>query len=135
MRFLKLLFHIHISLILQLKKEREDLYKPKILIDVNLEQSQQREREQEREREREVERQKAKDREKDRKEKYVLAQASRELASVNAEPIDSDSSDDGHHFSSGQNDDVRSPSETRDSNHNNSQVSISISSIIKFVNN
>lgn len=72
-----------------------------------------------------MERQKAKDREKDRKEKYVLAQASRELASINAEPIDSDSSDDGHNFSSGHNDDgVRSPSEARESNHNNSQVTL-----------
>lgn len=79
--------------VFQLKKEREDLYKPKLLIDVNLEQSQQREREQEREKEREIERQRAKEREKDRKEKYVLAQASRELAAVNAEPIDSESED------------------------------------------
>ncbi|KFB53645.1 AGAP004546-PA-like protein [Anopheles sinensis] len=74
------------------KKEREDLYKPKILIDVNLEQSQQREREMERERMREIERQRAKERERMNKERYVLAQASRELASVDAEPIDSDSS-------------------------------------------
>lgn len=42
----------------RLKKQREDLYKPKILIDVNLEQSQQRERELARERERDLERQK-----------------------------------------------------------------------------
>lgn len=74
------------------KKEREDLYKPKILIDVNLEQSQQRERELERERMREIERQRAKERERMNKERYVLAQASRELASVDAEPIESDSS-------------------------------------------
>lgn len=54
----------------QLKKERDDMYKPKILIDVNLEQSQQKERELERERERESERQRAKDREKERKERF-----------------------------------------------------------------
>lgn len=75
------------------KKQREELYKPKLLIDVNLEQSQQREREIQREREREREKQSLKD----RKERYVLAQASRELASLNAEPIDStDSSNDEH---------------------------------------
>lgn len=83
----------------RLKKQREDLYKPKILIDVNLEQSKQRERELERERERDAERQKVKDRERAHKERYVIAQASRELAAVNAEPIDStDSSNDGGHF-------------------------------------
>lgn len=82
------------------KKEREELYKPKILIDVNLEQSQQRERELERERMREIERQRAKDRERANKERYVLAQASRELASVDAEPIESDSSGVQDNFSS-----------------------------------
>lgn len=100
------------------------MYKPKILIDVNLEQSQQRERELEREREREIERQLAKEREKLQKERYVMAQASRELASINAEPIDSDSSED-----------VQSPSrsnhrrsKSRDSNANslNHQVSTTL---------
>lgn len=76
-----------------MKKEREDLYRPKILIDVNLEQSQQREKEIERERARELERQKTRERQKQQKERYVIEQASRELASVNAEPIDSDSQD------------------------------------------
>lgn len=80
----------------RLKREREDLYRPKILIDVNLEQSQQRERELERERERDMERQKVRDRERIQKERYIVAQASRELAAINAEPIDSDSSNDGH---------------------------------------
>lgn len=79
----------------RVKKQREELYKPKLLIDVNLEQSQQREREIQRERERESERQSLKERERAQKERYVLAQASRELASLNAEPIDStDSSND-----------------------------------------
>lgn len=79
----------------RVKKQREEMYKPKLLIDVNLEQSQQREREIQRERERDVERQNLKDRERAQKERYVLAQASRELASLNAEPIDStDSSND-----------------------------------------
>lgn len=83
----------------RLKKQREDLYKPKILIDVNLEQEKQLERELQRQRERNMERQKVKDRERAHKERYVLAQASRELAAVNAEPIDStDSSNDAAHF-------------------------------------
>lgn len=76
----------------RLKRERDDMYKPKILIDVNLELSQQREKELERERERDIERQKAKERERLHKERYVLAQANRDLASIDAEPIDSDSS-------------------------------------------
>lgn len=79
----------------RIKKQREEMYKPKLLIDVNLEQSQQREREIQRERERDAERQNLKERERAQKERYVLAQASRELASLNAEPIDStDSSND-----------------------------------------
>lgn len=84
----------------RLKREREEMYKPKILIDVNLEQSQQRERELDREMEREKERKSVKDRERLQKERYVVAQASRELAAVNAEPIESDSSNDDH-FNSG----------------------------------
>ena len=63
------------------------------MIDVNLEQSQQRERELERERARELERQKAKERERLHKERFVIAQASRELAAIEAEPIESDSSE------------------------------------------
>lgn len=116
----------------RLKKERDDLYRPKILIDVNLEQSQQREKELERERDRESERQKVKERERLQKERYVVAQASRELAAVNAEPIDSDSSNDAHFDGGGGNDnayesprndhnnDIASPpgSESRDSNAN-----------------
>lgn len=86
----------------KLKKQREDLYKPKILIDVNLEQSQQRERELARERERDAERLKAKERERAQKERYVMAQASRELAALDAEPIEStDSSNDEAHFDNG----------------------------------
>lgn len=76
------------------KRERENLYKPKLLIDVNLEASQQREAELLRERDREAERLRAKERERHQKELYVMAQASRELAAVDAEPIDSDSSND-----------------------------------------
>lgn len=82
------------------KRQREELYRPKILIDVNLEQSQQRERELERERERDIERQIVKDRERLQKERYIVAQASRELAAVNAEPIESDSSNDNDNFDS-----------------------------------
>lgn len=79
----------------RIKKQREEMYKPKILIDVNLEQEKQREREIQRERERDVERQNIKDREKAQKERYVEAKASRELASLDAEPIEStDSSND-----------------------------------------
>lgn len=85
----------------RLKREREELYKPKILIDVNLEQSKQRERELDRELEREKERKNVKDRERLQKERYVVAQASRELAAVNAEPIESDSSNDDHFDSAG----------------------------------
>lgn len=79
----------------RIKKEREEMYKPKILIDVNLEQEKQREREVQRERERDAERQNIKDRERAQKERYVEAKASRELASLDAEPIEStDSSND-----------------------------------------
>lgn len=74
------------------KLERESLYKPKLIIDMNLEASQQREAELLRERDREAERIRAKERERHQKELYVIAQASRELAAVDAEPIDSDSS-------------------------------------------
>lgn len=77
------------------KMERENSYKPKLLIDMNLEASQQREAELLRERDREEERLRAKERERHQKELYVMAQASRELAAVDAEPIDSDSSNDG----------------------------------------
>lgn len=76
------------------KRERENLYKPRLLIDMNLEASQQRDAELNREREREAERIRAKERERQQKEQYVMAQASRELAAVDAEPIDSDSSND-----------------------------------------
>lgn len=79
----------------RIKKEREEMYKPKILIDVNLEQEKQREREVQRERERDAERQSIKDRERAQKERYVEAKASRELAALDAEPIEStDSSND-----------------------------------------
>lgn len=109
----------------RLKKQREDLYKPKILIDVNLEQSQQRERELARERERDAERQKVKERERAQKERYVLAQASRELASLNAEPIEStDSSNDDSHFDNGGSDryhDSHYSSNDRISNNRGSQ--------------
>lgn len=49
-------------LYLQIKKEREELYKPKLLIDINVEHWKQKERE----REREIERQRARERERDR---------------------------------------------------------------------
>lgn len=76
------------------KRQRESLYKPKLLIDMKLEASQQRDAELVREREREAERLRAKERERQQKDLYVMAQASRELAAVDAEPIDSDSSND-----------------------------------------
>lgn len=78
------------------KTEMENLYKPKLLIDVNLEASQQREAELLREKDRETERLRAKERERHQKEMYVIAQASRELAAVDAEPIDSDSSNESN---------------------------------------
>lgn len=116
----------------RLKRQRDDLYKPKILIDVNLEQSQQREQELARVRERDAERQKVKDRERAQKERYVLAQASRELASLNAEPIEStDSSNDASHFDNGDgynnNDRTASNhggSESRDAHMNTNSSSI-----------
>lgn len=77
------------------KQERDNLYKPKLLINTKLEASQQREAELLREQEREAERNRAKERERQQKELYVMAQASRELAAVDAEPIDSDSSNEG----------------------------------------
>ncbi|XP_037049095.1 RNA-binding protein 25 isoform X2 [Bradysia coprophila] len=102
----------------RLKREREELYKPKILIDVNLEQSLQREREIGRELEREKERKNVKDRERLQKERYVVAQASRELAAVNAEPIESDSSNDDHFNSAGaSNNGSKYGSPTRHSNN------------------
>lgn len=79
----------------RLKRKHDDMYKPKILIDVNMEATQQREREMERERERELERQRVKEKERLLKERYVQDQANRELAAVNAEPIESDSSEGG----------------------------------------
>lgn len=104
----------------RLKRQRDDLYKPKILIDVNLEQSQQRERELARERERDAERQKVKDRERAQKERYVLAQASREMASLNAEPIEStDSSNDASHFDNGGGNDDRYANSPRTTRYNN----------------
>lgn len=100
------------------------MYKPKILIDVNLEQEKQREREIQRERERDAERQSIKDREKAQKERYVEAKASRELASLDAEPIEStDSSNDAdslhnpHHNNSERISSTRS-SELRDTHMN-----------------
>ena len=59
---------------------------------MNLEQSQQREKELEREYQRELDRQRARDRQKKQKEQYVIEQANREMAAIDAEPIDSDSS-------------------------------------------
>ncbi|CAG9837817.1 unnamed protein product [Diabrotica balteata] len=85
----------------RIKREREEQYKPKLLIDVNLEHWKQKEREKERELERqkarERERMRELDRERDRqrkreeREKYIMEQAAQELAAVEAEPIDSDS--------------------------------------------
>lgn len=102
------------------------MYKPKILIDVNLEQSQQREREIQRERERDAERQSLKDRERAQKARYVQAQASRELASLNAEPIEStDSSNDDNspgnsHYSNNDRISSNRRSESRDIHLNSS---------------
>ncbi|CAG9767816.1 unnamed protein product [Ceutorhynchus assimilis] len=90
----------------KMKQEREDQYKPKLLIDVNLEHWKQKERE----KERELERQRARERERQReierdrrhreeRDKYVIAQAAKELESIKAEPIDSDSDMDTSHFS------------------------------------
>jgi RNA-binding protein 25 len=91
------------------KKEKEDQYKPKLLIDVNLEHWKQKEKEKEREmerqkarereRHREVERQRDRQRQREEREKYVLQQAAQELAAVEAEPIDSDSDMDDNHYS------------------------------------
>lgn len=94
---------------MQAKREREEQYKPKLLIDVNLEHWKQREREKERElerqkarereRNREVERERDRLRQKEEREKYIVQQAAQELAAVEAEPIDSDSDMDDNHFS------------------------------------
>lgn len=106
------------------------MYKPKILIDVNLEQSQQREREIQRERERDAERQSLKDRERAQKARYVQAQASRELASLNAEPIEStDSSNDDNspgnsHYSNNDRISSNRGSESRDINLNSNSNGI-----------
>ncbi|KRT79601.1 hypothetical protein AMK59_7721, partial [Oryctes borbonicus] len=91
------------------KKEREEQYKPKLLIDVNLEQSKQKEREKERalerqharerDRDREAERERDRLRAKEEREKFIVQQAAQELAAVEAEPIDSDSDMDDNHFS------------------------------------
>ncbi|KAK9881568.1 hypothetical protein WA026_016442 [Henosepilachna vigintioctopunctata] len=93
----------------RLKKEREELYKPKLLIDVNLEHWKQKEREKERElerqkarereRHREYEREKERQKMREEREKYILRQAAQELAAVEAEPIDSDSDMDENHYS------------------------------------
>lgn len=91
------------------KREKEDQYKPKLLIDVNLEHWKQREKEKERELERqkarereryrEVERQRDRQRQREEREKYIVEQAAQELAAVEAEPIDSDSDMDDNHYS------------------------------------
>ncbi|XP_017770263.1 PREDICTED: RNA-binding protein 25 isoform X2 [Nicrophorus vespilloides] len=93
----------------RIKKEREEQYKPKLLIDVNLEHWKQKEKEKEREierqrqrdreRDRENEREKDRQRQREEREKYVVQQAAQELAAVEAEPIDSDSDMDNDHFS------------------------------------
>lgn len=94
----------------RIKKEREEQYKPKLLIDMKLDYSKQKEREierelerqraRERERNREVERERDRQRQREEREKYIVQQAAQELAAVEAEPIDSDSDMDDNHFSS-----------------------------------
>lgn len=79
------------------KKEMEQRYKPKILIDLNLEENQQREQEFQREKARELDRAKARERRMAQKERYFKEKTARELSTIDAEPIDSDSS--GGHFS------------------------------------
>uniref|UniRef100_A0A336MGC6 CSON000057 protein n=1 Tax=Culicoides sonorensis TaxID=179676 RepID=A0A336MGC6_CULSO len=66
------------------KKEREELYKPKILVDANPET--QHERELQREKERIADKLRAKE----RKERYLNQQMSRNLEGMDAEPIESD---------------------------------------------
>lgn len=84
-----------------MKKEREDQYKPKLLIDVNndhrkWEKEKELERQKHHNRERDHEREK---RQKEEREKYIVQQAAQELAAVEAEPIESDSDMDHDHFS------------------------------------
>lgn len=71
---------------MQQKKEREALYKPKILVDANPET--QHERELQREKERIADKLRAKE----RKERYLNQQISRNLEGMDAEPIESDDS-------------------------------------------
>lgn len=88
----------------KVKKQREEQYKPKLLIDVNMEHWKQREKEKGREQERQRQRDRDRDQERQRhrqeREKFVVQQAAQELAAVEAEPIDSDSDmDNNDHFS------------------------------------
>lgn len=93
------------------KMQREKLYKPKILIDVNLEEKQIREQLIQREKAREMDRASARERRLAQKERYVKEKSAREMSTIDAEPIDSDSSGGGH-FSPPSND--RNRSESRD---------------------
>jgi RNA-binding protein 25 len=86
------------------KQEMEERYKPKILIDVNLEEGQQREQEYLRDKAR------ARERRMVQKDRHGKEKSGRELSSIDAEPIDSDSSG-GHNFSPSNN---RGGSESRD---------------------
>lgn len=73
------------------RRERDELYRPRLLIDVSLQAEAQREREQARAHLREQARREAKERAERERERYLRAQASRQLP-TEAEPIDSDDS-------------------------------------------
>lgn len=90
------------------------MYKPKILIDVNLEQSIQRQREIEREKAREQDRLRVRERQKMQKERYVREQAAREMSAIDAEPIESDSSEGEQNFSPTNNDHEGAGSDSHD---------------------
>lgn len=140
---------------MQAKKEREEQYKPRLLIDVNLEQSKQKEREKERalerqharerDRDREAERERDRLRAKEEREKYIfnlcaificinvllvcrfiVQQAAQELAAVEAEPIDSDSDMDDNHFS------PAPPEQETSAENEPAQVSVTIYCTVRF---
>ncbi|KAG5670293.1 hypothetical protein PVAND_000569 [Polypedilum vanderplanki] len=90
------------------KQEMEERYKPKILIDVNMDEDDQ--QEYHRDKTREQDRAKARERRITQKDRYVKDKSSREFSSLDAEPIESDSSG-GHNFSPSNN---RGGSESRD---------------------
>lgn len=73
------------------RRERDEMYRPRLLIDVSLQAEQQREREQARAHLREAARREAKERAERERERYLRAAASRQLP-TEAEPIDSEDS-------------------------------------------